>query len=136
MSVRTYSGMTATGRTELVLTAYVTDGKGIVVYVYGGELPHLGGAVLASPNLKPETTSGEGERTVDIWSMTLPGHKDSKLAELVAKHLASVLNESVLVSAGVHIDYASSEEIKSICDAAIGAADDFVEWYRRPIEDL
>lgn len=129
MSVKTYSGTATSGRTELVLTAHVTDGKGVVVYIYGGELPHLGGAVLASPNLKPETTSGEGELTVDIWSMTLPSHKDSKLAEIVAKHLASVLNESVLVSAGVHIDYASKDEIKGICDAAISAANDFVSWY-------
>ena len=64
------------GRTQVRLEALDT-GNGICLCLTGGEAPHVGGVVLAAP--RPSLT-GQGN-SCDLWTATVPGHKDVYLAQ-------------------------------------------------------
>lgn len=93
------------------LEAAVTRvGEDLVVAIGGGERPHVGCAVLATPH--PAKT---GTRT---WSascsvLTIPPHKEEPIARGVATRLAAGLGRVAVVTAGVHDDDIDIEGIKS-----------------------
>ena len=114
------------GKYAVCMEVHETNGAGLVAFVYGGEFPHLGGVVLATPG---RILHGSILSHCDIWSMTVPGHKDANLAQALAKKLCMATNEAVSVSLGIHIENASGEEIKTVCNNAEAAADLFLEAY-------
>jgi len=65
----------------------------------------------------------------DEWTLTLPGHKDFSVANAIAKKLCLATKEPVSISAGIHIDNASKEEIQTLFDNCIEAADLFLKQY-------
>lgn len=97
------------GRTQIRLEALDTGG-GVCLCITGGEAPHVGGVVLASP--RPSLT-GEGN-SCDLWTATVPGHKDVCLAGKAARRLCTALSVNVSVTAGIHIDRAQEQELKEI----------------------
>ena len=64
-------------RTCLLYTSALDTGNGICLCLTGGEAPHVGGVVLAAP--RPSLT-GQGN-SCDLWTATVPGHKDVYLAQ-------------------------------------------------------
>jgi hypothetical protein len=125
-NVKYYSGE---GKYRICLEISSTDGNGICAFLKGGEKPHMGGTVVASPRMK-SSAEDEEDRTADIWISSVPGHKDVEAALPVAKYLAVVLNEPVSVSAGIHIEYADGEELRLLCDNCRLAAEQFVKEYQ------
>lgn len=86
----------------------------------GGELPHVGGVVLAAP--RPSLT-GQGQ-SCDLWISTVPGHKDVDVAVPLARLFCARLGVPVSLTAGLHIDDATAEDIALLsrhCEEA-GAA--------------
>jgi hypothetical protein len=77
---------------------------GIQVLITGGSLPHIGAVSLAD---------GQGNCT----TQQLPGHKDSVVSEAWAKAIGALGLGSVAVSAGIHYDDLSREQIQSVVDA-------------------
>ena len=69
------------GRFKVTLFLQETGGHGLCCFLTGGERPHVGGTVLASLS---ERVNGGG-MTCNLWNIPLPGHKDSYLAEKLAK---------------------------------------------------
>lgn len=114
------------GKYAVNLEIFDTQGSGLVVFASGGEFPHLGGVALASPGIE---LHGGILSSCDLWTMTVPGHKDAELARNIAKKLCKATGESVSVSVGIHTDHATNEEIKVLCDNAMMAADLFLEEY-------
>ena len=113
------------GRYQLRLRALAADGNGLVVFITGGERPHLGGTALAS--LPPQ---GCGDLSnCDTWDITLPGHKDKELARELARKICLALGEPVSVNVGIHTDNASGEEIKCLCNQAEELAERFISQY-------
>lgn len=110
------------GRTGIRMQLMDT-GDGLCVCLTGGEAPHVGGAVLASP--RPSLT-GQGE-SCDLWIVTAPGHKDVYLAQKIAGRLCASLGVNVSVTAGIHIDGAKPEELKLIEEHALSAAEEYLE---------
>ena len=108
------------GRFQITLEAVVTDGEGLSCFLYGGTLPHVGGAVLAVPG---PTLHGKQLSRVDVWSMTVPGHKDAEAAQQVARKIVIATQQSASVTCGVHVDNATGEEL-SILGKNIDAATD------------
>lgn len=90
-------------------------GNGLNGLLTGGEKPHVGGVVLAIPR---PSLSGEGWRA-DVYITPVPGHKDVDVARTVADTLARELRCPVVLTAGIHSDHLSSEELSEIishCD--------------------
>ena len=76
-------------------------GEDLVVAVGGGELPHVGCAVLATPYPARDPARG--------WSascsvLTIPPHKEEPIARGIAGRLAAGLGRVTVVTAGVHDD--------------------------------
>ena len=86
--------------------------EGIAAVLTGGEKAHVGAVALAAP-ADTESPCGIPAAPADSRSQTLvlPGHKDDLVARETAAALCEALGEPVSVSAGLHIDDASREEI-------------------------
>ena len=107
---------------RVTLTVHETDGHGLACILTGGELPHVGGAVLAFPSPRLE---GDGD-TCNLWTVCVPGHKDDFAARLVAKLLCETTGQTVSVSAGLHVDRAGEAEIRTLCDNCRLAAEQYL----------
>lgn len=114
------------GKYTVNLSAHVTKGNGLAVFISGGEKSHLGGVALASPSVQID---GQQLSSCDLWTLTIPGHKDAQLAQRIAKKLCIATEEPVSVSLGVHVEHATAEDIKLLCENVESAADLFLKEY-------
>lgn len=76
-------------------------GSDFVVAVGGGEQPHVGCAVLASP-VRSRSASRPWSASCSV--LTVPPHKEEPIARAVASRLAEATGTVVVVTAGVHDD--------------------------------
>ena len=114
------------GKYRIRLRVLGTDGNGLVVFLTGGEKPHLGGVSLAAI---PRADSAELSHC-DTWDVTLPGHKDKELARYIARQICLATGEPVSVNAGIHIDNASKEDIMSLNRLAEEITEKFIKQYK------
>ncbi len=104
-----WQGQEGEGRCQISLTLLDT-GDGINGLLIGGEKPHVGGVVLALPR---PSLQGEGW-SADLYITPVPSHKDVDVARTVAAALARQLQCTVVLTAGIHSDHLSPEELKQI----------------------
>lgn len=83
-------------------------GEDVLVAVGGGTHPHVGAVATAT------MVTGQVETTVH----TLPHHRESVVAGRFAQRLSEKLGKSVVVTAGIHIDAATKEDIARLLDHA------------------
>jgi hypothetical protein len=98
-----------TGRHQVTLRLWDTS-AGWVGSLTGGEAPHVGGVVLAVPRA---SLSGRG-RSCDMWQIPVPGHLDHEAAAFLARRLCVELDEPISLTAGIHVDGATCEDITLI----------------------
>jgi hypothetical protein len=100
------------GQDKYTIYAVVTvSGCGINVYIGGGEKPHIGTVAISQPRL---SLKGDGNISCTTSVFNLLGHKDDYIAVPVAEDLCKKTNQTVVVSAGVHIENAAQEDIEKI----------------------
>ncbi|MDR1138174.1 MAG: hypothetical protein LBK91_07605 [Synergistaceae bacterium] len=97
------------GRHEVTCGCVLTE-NGLITHLLGGEKPHVGGVVLSSPR-KSLTGRGIG---CDSWVTPLPGHKDTIVGQKFAETLCVSLNLPVSLTAGIHIENATGDDIAEI----------------------
>lgn len=114
------------GKFKVKLDIHTTKGNGLSGFLSGGELPHLGGTVLATPGI---LLHGKMLSSCDEWLVTVPGHKDTGIAQFVARKICIATSEPVSISAGVHVDNATQDEIKILWDNCSDAANLFLDKY-------
>lgn len=127
--MKTIHASAGDGRYTVHVDAFSTEGKGLCAFLYGDEIPHNGGTVVAVPRLKSNSTH-DHDFTADIWISAVPHHKDTEIAVPIAKLMAVQLNEPISLTAGIHIDKASREEINLLCQNCQEAALQFIKKYR------
>ncbi len=76
-------------------------GEDFVVAVGGGERPHVGCVVLATP-LPSDSNPGGWSASCSV--LTIPPHKEEPIARAVASRLAETTGRVVVASAGAHDD--------------------------------
>ncbi|HVP80245.1 MAG TPA: hypothetical protein VMV04_20375 [Thermodesulfobacteriota bacterium] len=86
-------------------------GQDILVTIWGGTQPHIGAVGIAVP--RPSL------KNPDKWSatssnFTFPGHKEDTLVKRISERLATRLRRNVVVTAGIHWDSLTPQEIKTI----------------------
>lgn len=104
-----WQGQEGEGRCQISLILMDT-GNGLSGLLTGGGKPHVGGVVLALPR---PSLSGKGW-SADVYITPVPGHKDVDVARTVAETLARELQCPVVVTAGIHSDNLSPEELSEI----------------------
>ena len=103
------------GRTRKVRAEAVWIGEDLLVYIWGGEKPHIGAAAMAQPRpslADPSVISA----TASVF--TYVGHKEDDLAKHAAETLSAALERKVVVTAGIHwdaLDAAGIAEVKKNC---------------------
>ena len=95
------------GKHRVFLEVHFTDGRGLCIFLHGGERSHVGGVALAVPRKK----SNHDSLTTDTSLICAPGHKDVILAADIAKMIAVASNQIVTVTAGVHVDNAGADSL-------------------------
>ena len=108
------------GRTAVCLHL-LRVGKDCQAVLTGGERPHIGAVVLAVP--RPSLRGGE--LSCDCWVTPVSAHKDHLVAQSAAEKLCPAQNGVVSVSAGIHSDHSSEEELQDIrrnCASAVDMA--------------
>lgn len=94
-----------------VMADAVRLGDDYLVYMWGGEKPHIGAvaaaqprASLVDPNLPSATAS----------VLTYLGHKEDVVVKQVSEDLSSALQTNVVVTAGIHWDDLEEQGIKAV----------------------
>lgn len=72
----------------------------------GGGATHIGAVALVAP--------AQGQMQAQTHVAGLPGHKEDVLARRMAERMAQALNCAVCVSAGIHYDNITREEIRQV----------------------
>lgn len=101
---------TKTGVYDLRAEA-VWIGSDLLVWIQGGEAPHIGAVAMAQP--RPSLADpAKVSATTSVFAYV--GHKEDPLAQQAAQALASALNTKVVVTAGAHWDNLSGKGIKQV----------------------
>jgi hypothetical protein len=86
-------------------------GQDLLISIWGGTRSHIGavGIAIPRPSLKnPKKWSATSS------NFTFIGHKEDTLVKKISEKLASQLGRNVVVTAGVHWDQITFNEIKTI----------------------
>lgn len=86
-------------------------GQDILVSIWGGTRPHIGAVGIAIPR---PSLSNPKKWSATSSNFTFVGHKEDILVKKISEKLASRLRKNVVVTAGVHWDRITPEEIKTI----------------------
>ena len=101
-----------TQETNLVVEARaVWIGTDILVYIWGGEEPHIGSVAAAQPR---PSLKDNNKRSATCSVLTYLGHKEDEIVKPVAEQLSALLNTHVVVTAGIHWDSLKQNEIRII----------------------
>jgi hypothetical protein len=101
-----------TEQTNLVVEARaVWIGADILVFIWGGDRPHIGAVAAAQPR---PSLSEENKTSATCSVLTFPGHKEDEVVKLVSESLSAILDTNVVVTAGIHWDEFSQNEIRII----------------------
>ncbi len=103
----------------------VEIGADLVVKVYGGDKPHVGAVAVGIP--RPSLADNE-KVSASVSVFTLTGHKEDELAKKLAGKLTAALNRVTVLTAGIHIDNITSEEIKFFEKNALRAVEKLINY--------
>ena len=95
----------------LVEAAAFLCGEDVVVVLAGGTRYHVGAVAMALPR---PSLADPAKISASASVLCVTGHKEDELARSMALKLASMLNRRVTVTAGVHVDEASADEVKAL----------------------
>ncbi|MDP6343785.1 MAG: hypothetical protein QF491_09655 [Alphaproteobacteria bacterium] len=95
----------------LVEAEAVYLGDDLLVYIWGGERPHIGAVAAATP--RPSLADPE-QRSATASVLSYLGHKEDRVAQYAAETIAAALDTQAVVTAGIHWDDLGPEAIDII----------------------
>ena len=99
-----------TGNYQVEVAAFLC-GMDVVVVIAGGTRYHVGAVALAEPR---PSLADPSRISASASVLCVTGHKEDELARDTALKLASSLNRRVAVTAGIHIDEATADELQQL----------------------
>jgi len=79
----------------------VSCGEDLCILISGGDRPHIGAAALG---VWTGGANNPGRQTATASLISVPGHKEGPLALDAAEMLARILERTVAVTVGIHIE--------------------------------
>ncbi len=105
--------VSTSGPTYVVEAEAVRIGGDVLVWIWGGERPHIGAVAAA----QPRPSLADAARTSATASvLTYLGHKEDTVAKAAAEALAAALDTNVVVTAGIHWDDLGADGVAAIFD--------------------
>lgn len=94
-------------------------GNDLLLSLYGGDTPHIGTV----------TTFSSGEAQVQRFpSHDGRFHKDDILAKILLEKIQSIIPGNCVITAGVHVDHISKEQIEASFPMTEELANELVDW--------
>ena len=109
-----------TGDDYAVEAAAARIGADLLVWLWGGDRPHIGAVAAAHPR---PSLADPARRSATASVLVFSGHREDEIAKRTAERLAAALGVNVVVTAGLHWDAISPEGIKQVRENAEGAAE-------------
>lgn len=106
--MKRYHITAAEGARERIELEALCCGADYSVTICGGTRYHVGAVAYACAETEPGSLPGHRATVSVICGF---GHRDDEVCRWAARYLATELNCSVSVSAGIHIDHAAPDEI-------------------------
>ncbi|TFH09364.1 MAG: hypothetical protein E4H14_04585 [Candidatus Thorarchaeota archaeon] len=102
-------------------------GKDLLISIHGGDEHHIGGVAIAyiTPSHYRDAS------TVSLSSLTFPGHKDYVVANSTAEKVCKALERATVVTAGIHYDNATKNDIDGILKAVEELVDELLLQYAK-----
>jgi hypothetical protein len=99
-------------------------GQDLLVSIWGGTRPHIGavGVAVPRPSLKSQK-----KWSATSSNFTFIGHKEDTLVKTISERLAARLRRNVVVTAGIHWDGITFNEIKAIRNLTQKLTDQILE---------
>jgi len=88
-------------------------GDDLLVWIWGGDRPHIGAVAAAQPRPSLED---ESRTSATASVLTYVGHKEDVVVKLAAETLAGALATHVVVTAGIHWDGLNAPGISVVLD--------------------
>jgi hypothetical protein len=107
-------------------------GQDLLVSIWGGTRPHIGaiGIAIPRPSLKnPKKWSATSS------NFTFLGHKEDVMVKKISEKLAARLRRNIVVTAGVHWDRITSNEIKILQNLTKRLSDQILRRFREQNEN-
>ncbi|KUO53543.1 MAG: hypothetical protein APF76_12095 [Desulfitibacter sp. BRH_c19] len=82
---------------------------GINIYIGGGKKTHIGTTVISQPR---SSLTGDGSTSCTTSVLNILGHKDDEIALPIAEEICKHFKETTVVTAGIHIDKATTQVIE------------------------
>jgi len=101
-------------------------GDDLLVTIHGGDEYHIGGVALAYPT----QSHYRNAITVSVNTITAPGHKDYLVANSSAEKICRALEVTTLVSVGIHVEKATTEQIGMIVQEVDSMVDETIAYYQ------
>lgn len=105
----------ADGRYSVYATAMLC-GNDVSVTIYGGTHHHIGAVALGIPR---SSLKEDGTFSASVSVLCVTGHKEDEVARFAAKQLSAKFQCNSVVSAGIHIDQATTDEISVLWKNAL-----------------
>ena len=88
---------------------------------------HIGGVTIAyvTPSHYRDAT------TVSLSTLTFPGHKDYLIANSAAEKICKWLDQSIVVTVGIHYDNATKSDIDEIIKVVDSLVDELLSHYAK-----
>ena len=86
-------------------------GQDVLVSIWGGSRPHIGAIAMATP--RPSLRDPK-KLSATSSNFTFVGHKEDTVVKAISEKLASRLRTNVVVTAGIHWDHMTSEDIEMV----------------------
>lgn len=86
-------------------------GADLLVWIYGGERPHIGAVAAAQPRPSLRDSS-QTSATASV--LTFLGHKEDVIVKTASERLAAALGTHVVVAAGMHWNGLTAETIATV----------------------
>ena len=103
-------------------------GQDILVSIWGGTRPHIGAVGIAVPR---PSLKNQKKWSATSSTFTFVGHKEDTLVKKISEKLAARLRRNVVVTAGLHWDGVTSNEIKTIQNLTQTLSDRIVKRLQR-----
>lgn len=110
MDMPEFTVTTREGRFDISATVRLI-GTDLLVAIWGGDSPHIGAVAAAQPRPSlrdPEVTSATASVICYV------GHKEDSMAKAASEYLAAAFNTRVVVTAGIHWDNLTDENIRQV----------------------
>lgn len=99
-------------------------GEDYCVQVGGGERPHIGCVVLATPR---PSLLGDGTLSATSSVLNVVGHKDEEVCRYIAEEIAKKKNAITVCTGGIHMDHIAAEQIQELLNAVRELAEELEE---------